>query len=106
MRGHVHWMLRISCLVVAVACGATARSEFITSGTVQFVFDNNSPLFVGGTGPLTMDRWYGPGVDTLTGIQIESGTGGDPIVVPPSGLVDEQQRVFSRRQCADHAHRP
>jgi hypothetical protein len=89
MRRHVHWMVRISCLVVAVACGATARSEFITSGTVQFVFDNNSPLFSGSGGPLTMDKWYGPGVATLTGPQITSGTGGDPIVTPPD-LVAEQ----------------
>jgi hypothetical protein len=88
MRRKYHWVLGLSCLAIAVVSGAPARSAPVTSGSVQFVFNNNSPLFNGGGGPFTMNKWYGSGVDTLTAAQITGGTGGDPIVTPPD-LVPE-----------------
>jgi hypothetical protein len=84
------YLLSLLAIVsLSLVVGPLARAELITTGNATFVFDNNSALFAGGGGPLTMERFYGADVDTATATAVTNGIGGDPITVPESGLVSE-----------------
>lgn len=69
-------------LPVRAACGAV-----IVGGSAEFMFDNNSSLFTGGSGPLILDRLYGTAVSTVTANDVAASIGGDAVWLPPSGLV-------------------
>ncbi|MFG0264938.1 MAG: PEP-CTERM sorting domain-containing protein [Rhodopirellula sp. JB055] len=67
---------------------SSAHAAVVTSGTAVFTFNNNSALFSGGGGPLILNRFYGTGVTTATSADLLAGTGGDPITIPGTGLVE------------------
>lgn len=80
-------VLTIASLSIAILCTRPVHAAIVSSGSVEFVFNNNSFLFSGAGGPLIMDRFYGTDVDTATATQIAAAIGGDPITVPGSGQV-------------------
>ena len=83
----VRMFFAIALFSVAILSPRACRADMVLGGTAQFNFNNNSILFSGGSGPFILDRWYGTNVETATGADLLAGIGGDPIIVPGSGLV-------------------
>lgn len=77
----------IAVSIVSATYAQTLQAAVVMGGSAEFVFNNNSALFSGGSGPLIMDRHYGTNVDTATGLDLINGVGGDLIIVPGTGIV-------------------